>query len=448
MRERGEVGIEVVAVQPLERGTDGEVKLETPSRDQIVVERLAHQLVDEGVAPRHGGVLGDHAGIGGSVEHLEQPRYVELGGGLEHAELELTAHHRGHLERGHGVLGKVGQPAAQQGSHLLGEPAHRVGDALAAVRALAEHQAHRLAEEEGVAAREHVELGADRRGGLGARDPGQVGLHIVDAQAVQRQPGAEPGQLGERLRVVVGLDLALAVGADHEHRRVGYRLAHEPQQHERCGVRGVKVVQGHDQRPAVRRLYEEARGGVEEAKPQRLGIGRLPRCGGQALEVAAERADRLDPGPVRGGAALLPATSGGHPPAPLPGLAGELLHQARLAYARLAAQEDEGAAPLLRRRQVRRGARRARSPCPRTAFRELRVVEIVLASFSTIAQGPVSFRGDRVSRRATLRSRGASECDHRHSELPRARGLRRRRRGGAAPKLAQARLFGYRCPGS
>ena len=110
--------------------------------------------------------------------------------------------------------------------------------------------------------------------------------------------------------------LALAVGADDQDRGSA-RPRDEPQHHQRPVVRGVEIVQEDDQRS----LALPSRRGTplrrRTAGSGRLGIDRVAGGGGEPLEVAAERTDGLDPGPVGRRAALLPAAARRVPPAAL-----------------------------------------------------------------------------------------------------------------------------------
>ena len=121
--------IEVVAVQLLEHAADRAVQLEPLRGGEVVVERLANELVDERVATRSGRVLCDHAGRFCIREHVEQSRYAKLARTLEHSEVELAPDDGGHVECLHRVVGQVRHPPSQQRPQLLRDPAHRiVGD--------------------------------------------------------------------------------------------------------------------------------------------------------------------------------------------------------------------------------------------------------------------------------------------------------------------------------
>ena len=193
-----------------------------------------------------------------------------------------------------------------------------------------------------------MDPGHEVGGSLIAGHVAEIRPYLVGAQPLERDAGGHPHQPRERLGPLGQLGLALAVGAHDQDRGIGDRLGDEAQHHERPRVGGVQVVEHDDQRSLARRLDEELRDRVEQPEARRLGIDGLGRGARELLEVAAERAYRLDPWPIDRGAALLPAATRGRPPAALGGLSGELLHQAGLADAGLAAQQEESAAPLSR----------------------------------------------------------------------------------------------------
>jgi hypothetical protein len=337
-----EVRIEVVAVEVLEDGADPAVEVEALGGREVLVERLADQLVDEPVLTWDGGVLRDDARVAGLVEHLEQPGDLEPARPLEHAQVEVAADDGGQAERLDGVRAEVGHAPAQEGADLLRDPRVAVPEPVWA------DQANDLAEEERIAAGERVQALGEGAVRPSAGHSGQVRLDLVDVEAAKRDPGGLADQLGERLRALVQLGLALAVGADEHDGRPRRRLAHEPQHHERGGVGGVDVVEDDEQGAAGGGLDEELRDGVEQPEAGGLGVDGLAGPSREALGVAAERTNRLDPGPVGRRTAALPAAPGGHPQPPVARLADELLQEPRLPDTRLAAQEHERAAPLSR----------------------------------------------------------------------------------------------------
>ena len=96
------------------------MELQAPRGREVLVERLADQLVHERVAPRDSGILGDHARVLGLGEDVEQPRHIEPDGPLEHAQVELAADDGGHVQHLDRAVGQVGHASSQEGPDLLG----------------------------------------------------------------------------------------------------------------------------------------------------------------------------------------------------------------------------------------------------------------------------------------------------------------------------------------
>jgi hypothetical protein len=72
----------------LEHGADRGVELEALGERQVLVQRLADQLVDERIPSRHRRVLRDHAGALGLGEDVEETSDAQLARSLQHAEGE------------------------------------------------------------------------------------------------------------------------------------------------------------------------------------------------------------------------------------------------------------------------------------------------------------------------------------------------------------------------
>ncbi len=266
---------------------------------------------------------------------------------LEHPQLELASHDGRHAQRRaprRATGPRAGAAAAPAPPRARAAPDRR---RRSVAQHIGLHEPQNLTKEERVAAREHVQPRRRRARGLLAGDSFDVRLDVVDAQAVQRQARAEPGELGEQVRALVRLRLPLAVRADDDDRRLSDRLADEAHQDERSGVGRVQVVEHDHERLRARALDEEARDRVEEPEARGLGVDGPPGAGREPLEVAAQLADGLDPGPVRGRAALLPAAPPRHPAAALTGDPRQLLHQPRLADPGLARQQEDEPAPVM-----------------------------------------------------------------------------------------------------
>jgi hypothetical protein len=88
VRDLRQVGVEVVSVVLLEHGADRGVELEALGERQVLVQRLADQLVDERIPSRHRRVLRDHAGALGLGEDVEETSDAQLARSLQHAEGE------------------------------------------------------------------------------------------------------------------------------------------------------------------------------------------------------------------------------------------------------------------------------------------------------------------------------------------------------------------------
>ena len=273
----GQMRIEVVAVGLLQNGADAGVQLEPRGGREVLVERLAHQLVDERVVPRERRVLVDHPRLGRLVEDVEEPGDAEVGGPLERLQLELAACHGGHAERPDRVRRQIGEPPPQQHPYLLGDRAHRSGCLVGEPLGL--DQPQHLVQEERVAAGQDMQPRGRGARGLLTRHALDVRLDVVHLESLQREPRPEARELREQLRALVQLRLALAVRADEDDRRLADGLAHEAQQHERGGVGGVQVVEQDDERLRAGALDQEAPGGVEEPEARRLRVDRPLRAG-------------------------------------------------------------------------------------------------------------------------------------------------------------------------
>ena len=107
-----------------------------------------------------------------------------------------------------------------------------------------------------------------------------------------------------------------AIGAPRD------RLAEEAKQEQRSLVRGVQVLEDDQHRPLVGAIEQEARHRVEQREADafriRLLRGRPCRGRGDLVEVPAGGAHDLDPRPVGGCAALLPAAAGETPSTRVP----------------------------------------------------------------------------------------------------------------------------------
>jgi hypothetical protein len=204
------------------------------------------------------------------------------------------------------------------------------------------------------------------------RRPGRpldVRGHVRFAETLQRDlahvrlAGQLPERRGERL---ARRRVDIAVGARDQQPRGGALAGDEPQHEKRRLVRGMQVVEYEHERSFARGAAQERGGGVEQAEARALGVGagrrpdvgveltqlgqQLSQVGGARSELLTQRlrvrllhvaAQGLNPGPVGGRAAGLPAAPDEHGRAPLPRAAGELLGEAALADPGLAAHEHD-----------------------------------------------------------------------------------------------------------
>ena len=219
-----------------------------------------------------------------------------------------------------------------EGLNLLGKPEHWIGHRLASVgqARVGQQDPDHLADEQRVAGGDVVHPGDHRFGGSVSGHLADVGAHLRAAEPPQRDPVAYPCQLGEQLGQLVDALLGLPVCAKQHDAPARDRLSEESQQQQRRRIRRVQVVKDHEQPTVVRGRHQQPGYPIEQRKPVAVGVGgrrRLKRLGGPRpaagvrrgrdafLELAAGRSDDLDPGPVGGGAAMLPASAREHPPA-------------------------------------------------------------------------------------------------------------------------------------
>jgi hypothetical protein len=215
---------------------------------------------------------------------------------------------------------------------LLRYPQHGIDHRLTGVgeAPVGQQDPYHLADEERVAGGDIVHLGDHRFRGRASRHPADIGAHLRAAEPPQWDPVADPCQLGEQLDQLVDALLRLPVCAKHHDALARDRLSEEPQQQQRRLIRRMQVVKDHEQPTVVGDLHQEPGHPIEQPEAVALGVGgrrRRQRLGGPrpaagacsgrhtVLELAAGRPDDLDPGPVGGGAAMLPASARQHPPA-------------------------------------------------------------------------------------------------------------------------------------
>lgn len=139
----------------------------------------------------------------------------------------------------------------------------------------------------------------------------------------------------------------------------------EVQQRQRPDIGDVNVVEENDDGPLARDQREEGRRGLEQTEPllRRIGGGRRRLAAfelgqkvcersdpgalglGRASGHSGERAQRLDPRPVRRRAARLPRSSPGDERAASGGLGREVVGEPRLSDPRLADEQHDRRRP-------------------------------------------------------------------------------------------------------
>ena len=95
VRELGEMRIELRAAAGDQRLAHAAVQPRAAQRREPVVERCAHERVDERVAPDALGVLAQHARGDGLLERHDELVAAERPDLLQHVEVELAADHGG-----------------------------------------------------------------------------------------------------------------------------------------------------------------------------------------------------------------------------------------------------------------------------------------------------------------------------------------------------------------
>ena len=272
MRDRGEVRPQVLAEDALQDVPRGPMQVHLADRREVVVERLADQVVRERERPRRRGVLGQDPRPDGLRDGIRHPVDVERSGVGEHAEVQVVAEDRRHAQHPDRLGRQRAHVSADQRANLLRDPAHRrfVGGAQPP---FGDQDADDLTEEEGIAAGDALHASRDRiRHGLAAHER-EVGRDLLDAQAAQRHTAPETRQLAEQVRAIQDTRLALAVRAQHDHApRVG-RRGEEPEQQQRRFVGGVEVVEDDHHLLLARHVVQERRHLLEQTEPFGVGIG-------------------------------------------------------------------------------------------------------------------------------------------------------------------------------
>src|SRR4051812_17984210 len=367
----------------LERLADRAVQPRAADGAQIVVERLADQSVGEAEGAGLARRLVEQVQGERLVEALEQLGPPDAGGALERGDAEPAAGDGGDLER-------LARRRAQRLEAAADRVAHAVGQRQPRPRldvAVGDEQADDLVAEERVALGDRGQAADEVVGRLLAAAVDDQPPQVVGPEAADLDAPAEAAELAEdALHLGAATRPRVVVRRDDEDRAVADRAGEEGEQQERRQVGGVEVVEQHDQRRVAGDPAQEDRDRVEQGEARLLRLRRVAgrrradaladlgrelrdpagpgaQVLGEARVVALgrERADDLQPVPVRRCAAAFPATGERDLGAGLARVVAERARQARLADAGLAVNQHEAAAACARvlegGRQLRQLAR-------------------------------------------------------------------------------------------
>jgi len=297
----GEPRLEVVAVDLFERLREDPVKLRATRRAEALEQRLAHERVGERQPARIVGER-DQPARQSRLQALEHCGGRKAEAARERREAELAADDGGDVQRARRRRVQWREAPADRVAHAIGQRQRALGGKAVAETPLRGQQRHELVDEERVAFAGAVhgrhqarrDALAIARGGRGADLPRAGRRHppdVLAAQPLQRHAHRHPGQATQRrgqLRACVRL--RIAVGGDHEDRRVGQRAADEPEREQRGGVGPVQVVEDDDQRLASRDRGEQRGERVEQTKARLIGVlrGRRRRRAERAGELGQQ----------------------------------------------------------------------------------------------------------------------------------------------------------------
>jgi hypothetical protein len=223
------------------------MQLQPARRREVVVQRLPHQLVGEGVAARRPRDLGDDAHGDRFLEHAEQPGRAQAARALEQDEVELAADHGGDAQDRDGLGRQAGHAAADQRADLLRDAQEGILDRVVE-RPLGRELPDDLTGEEGVAAGDLVQAGDHARGRPRAGHLLHVRRDVGGSQPAQGDPPSDAREFGERFALLAYPLLVLAVGRHEQHPGLRERLAEEAEQQQRRLVARMHVIQRDQQR--------------------------------------------------------------------------------------------------------------------------------------------------------------------------------------------------------
>ena len=342
----------------LERLRETDVQRAAFSGEQILVNRLAHERMPEGVALAVG-LLDQHMvghgftkpldqhGLGCRRDVREQPMGDRATGGGDRAQhllrlrtQRLHAHHEGVPQRaGHDAVATL----LDGGEQLFDEE----GVALGALEELLSHFRVRAVPEypgelgRQLEAREGREL--DAGDGIEAFELGQEAAQRVAAVELVRPVGPDDdqafvvgGAAEEREEIASGAVGPVQVLDDQHQRMLLSELPKQPHQElEQAGLREFLVAA---------RLLSAGRIREEPAELASGGSGELGQLVGADLTAQVTQGGD-DGGVGQLAVAQLDAVAAQHPRPGGPRAAGELSHEAALAYARLPRHQEQGGLP-------------------------------------------------------------------------------------------------------
>ena len=326
----GEIGAEQPAgerLRPVERADDRGMARPAVVGGEPVVERLPDEVVDE---RENAAAAGDHE----PGRHRAVEETVDLGGRRRDARGEDLAVELATEDgrRGEGLDDRGGQ-LREPLAHRFPYPRGQRRD-----RAVGVPQASGLLDEERVAAGAPVHLVDKRVGGLATGRAGDQRAHLVAAEAGEGDRGGLCHQRHHQRaqRVVDGLDLGVAIGADEQQPLEPRVLCGELEQSQRGAVGPVEVVEDDNHRAALGDRDKSGGHGVVEAErldavvvvgrgvcgPVRLAdqhrqVGPAASwAAAQSSGRAPQPAQHLHPRPVAGSAVGIPAGAADAPARP------------------------------------------------------------------------------------------------------------------------------------
>jgi hypothetical protein len=247
----------------LQRPGVGGVQGAALHRQQVVVDRLLHQGMAEGV-----GVAGLVGRQHVTADRLAQQPHQLLGVLADHGRQQLVvdpgAGHRRHLQHPLGRFGERGHP----GQHQVAQDQRQPGPLQVG--------GQQLLGEERVALRTGQDLPDQRRRRRLTQDPGQQLPQVAAAQPVQLQPlgPAAAVQLGqERPQRVAAVQLVGPVGQDQGH-PAAQVADQEPEQVAGGLVGPVQVLHHQQQRAALGEAVQHPEQQLEQPRRGQRGLDR------------------------------------------------------------------------------------------------------------------------------------------------------------------------------